>query len=579
MGNCSQFIHGGFSIYKVGNISGGNNSDTVFYGLIDTPNQLASYQPYGNVAGNRSFNGFVNGVLELEADEAVFIKCFIFTPENTQFPISNFSFTSVNVHKLEVFEQTVFSPSLVKSGRIHEVLNKQLEIILDKVAPLKSDFFGTEDLGYDEDGPACDHFIIPGLMLRGFEGKPFNLSTKDWFTSLDGIFCLAMSCERDEDDNEFVRLEPMEYFFRNTLLMKLTVISKYHRKPATDLLFNELEFGFKKYPQDGQADSLEDFHTKKVFGVTPLTRIKHALKVTIDWILSGYYIEYTRREGFAVRPKDTYETDADTFLVSGKAANAYGDLELEFNADDNYIDVIGEIVALVEGDTFQIVLGTGGVINGTYVVASIDIPYAYDRTRIYTISDIPTTGSGTGTLNVIESERYQAKRDEDFDQVQNVAFVKSVYNLEHHIKRIFLRWAKYFQSGWSMYIRDEEEANVRFTSGANNDSVNTTLKSTATLYGDNPRQKRYDDIGEGRTTMEKPLFAKDLIEFEAPLTWTAFNYLRYAFEGRSPDGRDYGYLSWISPRGKIEKGFIQSMKFSPTKQTCKFTVIEKYEDA
>lgn len=99
----------------------------------------------------------------------------------------------------------------------------------------------------------------------------------------------------------------------------------------------------------------------------------------------------------------------------------------------------------------------------------------------------------------------------------------------------------------------------------------------ACRYGDTLRLDRFDAGTDSLNGMDVPLFDKDMIEFDAPLTWTTVNYIRKAFEGRNPDGRDYGYIQITNPFGEIERGYVTSMKFNPNKQMCKFTLIKKYD--
>lgn len=570
----------GISIYKIPNISGGASGNIP---LSTTFHQVTAYRSFGNVGGTKHFSGVASGIIELKADEAIFIKAWVFNDFVDEFSVSGFSFTDTDTSFLEVQEQTVYQPSLIRAPRLHEVLNRQLEIILDTASPLKSDFFGRQDLGYTADGCAANHFAMDGKMIRAFPDRTFNSSLKDLFEPLDGVFNLGMSVERDEDDVETVRVEPMEYFFRDVLLMDLQVISDYVKRPADGYLFNELKFGFEKYPRDNQEDSLDDFHTRMSY-VTPLRKVRNKLEVIIKAILSGNYIEYTRQQAFEVNPTNAYETDEDLFLISARQADGSGEaLAITFDADAGTITV-NKVLALVPGDYLQITGATGDIADGIYPVDAVDINFTFTEMTL-SVEDLPGSGSGTGSASVTDVDgnpvsRFQAKRDEDFEYVEGVNFARSVYNLEHHIKRIVLRWAKMFQAGWAFLIGtpgDWSGQGLDFAEGANNTKVITRLRQEANCkYGDGRRVSRADAFFVDVNDMDHPVFTGNEIQFKAPLTWTAFNQIRKAFEGRHPEGRNYGYFQFKNPNGEIERGYVFGLEFNPNTQMCSFTLMEKF---
>lgn len=573
MGNTSQFIKAGVSVYKRSNISGGGNGD--FPPIAQTAGNVnvVYSEDCGNVASVQTIVAQANGVIELGADEAVFIKAWVFTPGNTLFPISNFQWLNLGDHYLFANEQTITKSSLATVPMIHEAVNRQLELILDTTTPLRSNFLGRIDLGYAANGCAAYHTLASGLMVRNFKNRAFNMSANQWFSSLSKIFCMGLSCERDNDNNEFIRFEPLEYFFRNVLLLRFDTISKYEKKPALQYLDNEMKFAFSKFPQNDQADSLEDWMTEMNY-IMPSATTNGKMDQTIDFLLSAYYLEYTRLQGFAIKPTNSYETDANIFMVSTAEGSQYNGKNIVFDQVNNKITIM-DIVAIVQGEQFTIAGATGGVTNGMYVANSIEIPYAYDRTIITVTGPLATNGAGTGNVSVAPN-RLKAKRNEDFSSTVNVPNPKSVYNLEHHLGRIMLRWAKVFNAG--MYRQYDTANGINFVAGRNNTNIYTVLRDEVTC--------RYGSVREGvadsgnfvaRTNLQVSLFKANIITFEAPLTWETLNILRMAFEGRHPEGKDYGYFEWPNLNGVTEKGFILSLGFKPTTQMVKAQFIEKYD--
>lgn len=589
MGNTSAELFAGVAIYKKSQIATGPNDGDLFVPLDSL--HISHYASFGNVAGDKQFVAFLSGTIDLLADEAIFIKAFFYQSNTSAFDITNFKFIQTDTFTMEVNEQTVYSPTLISAPRIHDVVNRQLEIILDTVNPLKSDFLGRIDLGYAANGCASDHFAMDGKIIRQFADRAFSLSAKDHYNSLDGLFNMGMSVERDANEVESVRLEEMPYFFRDALLIDIKVIAGYVKRPASDYLFSEINCKFKKYPRDNQQDSIEDFHTMMNY-ITPLKRIKNKLQIDIEAILSGYYIEYTRQQAFNTNPTNAYETDEDLFLISAKAGDAVhvgADITFDQAAGTIRID---KIIPIVTGDYLNIANATGGVTNGLYEVTRVDVSFFFDHMVLTVAEALATDGAGTGDATISDElgaavERYQAKRDEDFEAasggipgvITGVPFPKSVYNLEHHIKRIVLRWAKMFQAGWDFLFVDPALGDgITFNEGANNTGVITELKeAVACKYGSTEELTAADAFFQSITSMDRPIFGKDEVEFKAPLTWDAFNYIRKAYEGRNPDGKDYGYLQWRNPDGIIERGYNLGMKFNPNTQICTFNLILKYD--
>lgn len=526
-------------------------------------------QPLGIVGNTYHLDFILSGELILTGDDSHALIISVLVPINESFTtISDFAFEDVNAFYMNVREKTVFESSKIKVVKIFEALNRQLEIITNVPNVLKSNFFGRTDLGYTSNGCGSNHFLFNGLMCRGFDDRSFNMSTKENFNSTNGIWCMGMSIERDNFNNEFVRWEPLEYFFRPVRLMTLKIISDYSERPASQYIFNELEFGFKKFPTNNQADSLQDWMTRLEM-LTPLKVVKNKLSKVIDWILSSYYIEYTRQEAFRTNPVNTYETDNDTFMVE-HADSVSQRVGIPINIVDQKI-VINEILPIVDGD--EIVISGTTSNDGTYIIDDIEIPFLYNQIFITITTPLLLTDEVNASATITFPETTPAKRNEGFTTIQGIDFKESVYNLNHHLKRIMLRWAKVFQSGWAFYVKDAVvfQYFCKFVAMPNNKMVVT--KTTDTCQEDRDVADRAD---EDILAMDRPMFGNNIFEFNAPLTWDSVTYLRKCFEGRSPDNKNYGYISFLKKNGEIGHGYILQQKFNPVKQMCKFTLIEKY---
>jgi hypothetical protein len=511
----------------------------------------------------------ISGEIDMIGDDALFVTILIGLEGSVALPpIANFRFINVDGWSMNILEKTVFSSSKVQGVRIFELLNRQLEIVTDKTNVLKSNFFGRTDLGYPENGCGYNHYVLNGLMVRGFNDRAFPWSTKEWMNALMALWCMGMSVERDNDNNEWVRFEPLEYFFRPVRLMTLNTVSDFDEEMADEYIFNELSIRFKKYPQDNQADSLNDWMTEFSF-VGPLQLVANKFEKNIDILLSSYYLEYTRREGFNVNPTNSYETDNDAFMIS--CLDAVSQMTgIRIDSVDGKIIVYG-IVPIIPGDTFTIAGGTP--IDGNYTADNVEIPFAFNQTVITISNDPPISDSSTLSATISFAEVVRAKRTEGFSSVTGIDFSASVYNLEHHLKRILLRWAKYFQSGWAPYVRQNEPLKYfsQFVEGKNNMNLRTVSTNPCDAQGEID-----DDAWMNSADLDKPLFGDCKYTFKAPMTWDAINYIRKCFEGRSPDNKNYGYIRFLGPDSVYLEGYILEMKFNPVSQQCTFTLIQKY---
>lgn len=555
-----QQIYTRVGVTWLGNVSGvpvskGAFGDLQFHGLF--PKHVVVNTPD------------ISGEFDMVADDALFIDIFIGMENDIETPpIENIRFIGVDNWSMQLLEKTVFEPSKIQGVRIFEMINRQLEIVTDVMNPLKSNFFGRIDLGYPENGCGANHYAMSGLMVRGFNDRAFPMSAKDWANDYINLWCMGMSIERDNSGGEFVRFEPLEYFFRPVRLMTLNTVSDYEEEMAEDYIFNELELRFKKYPQDNQQDSLNDWMTKFNF-VGPLKLVASKFQKQIESLLSSYYLEYTRREGFAVNPTNSYETDDDSFLIS--CLDAITQLTgVQIDSVDGQI-IIYSIVPVIPGDTFTISGGTP--IDGDYTVETVEIPFEYNRTIITIPNDPPISDSSTISATISFPEVIQARRTEGFSSVTGIDFSASAYNLEHHLKRILLRWAKYFQAGWAPYVRQNEPLLYfsKFVDGKNNMNLRTVSTNPCDAQGEID-----DDAWMNISDLDKPLFGDTKYTFKAPMTWDAINYIRKCFEGRSPDNKNYGYLRFLGPDSVYLEGYILEMKFNPVTQNCSFTLIEKY---
>ncbi len=526
----------------------------------------------------------VEGGFVLGNDEAVFLKVYLLANELVEIPINASAWLNPEIWIMEIEESTVVKPVTKQVYPIHELLNRQLEIITDKIGILKSDFFGRVDLGYAANGCGSNYGAISGEQLRGF-AKPMNLSASNWVRSLGTLFCLGASLERDNNNNEFFRVEPLPYFFRNVELFYFPIITQYGEESANDFIFNELEFGYTKFLNNNQPGSRRDFMNKKQY-LTSFKKVQNKLIKTVDWILSSQYINLTLQQNIVDNPDNAYETDKDIFLVHHQAepvTNFTKAVQIEFIAATKTIVISDTSIPIKEGDIITI----NGTDNNdgpkTIVTLDMAVPFwAYIEVTEALVDEVqPNT-------NIDFTARYVPKHDEDFESVIGVNPTTGVLdnereaatnlNLRHHVKRIAQRWSKFFMTN--------EPTEIKFIAGNSNDTLETALALDAECQNLETSNNPLATVKDASTDAadpapvpsgiwDKPLFGKNIFNYSAPISWDVWNELRKAFEGRHPDGKDYGYFSFLDPDQVVKKGYLLNAKFDPEKQMCKLQLIEK----
>src|SRR5258706_550015 len=581
-------IHAGIKIYKKSLISTGVTDD-----LSTNLPQTTDY-----FSSDHTFNGTINAdyhvidnfdiVVELKDDEALFIKLYI-TPSHflhlTLFPPITDKITVFwelpNDWKMDVINNDFIAPTTYQSYKIFDVLKRMLELVTDKVETFKSDFF--------EIGCGRDHFLNSGKQLRSVPSATLPLSVKDVIMSCDTLWNMGGSFERDDLGNEWFRLEPMPYFFRDIEVLKLDVISNYQKSPALEFQFNELEFGMKKYPQGNEPGSANDFMTKFNFS-NPIKNFKQKLSKICQFLLSPYYINYAIQNSFDKNSTKQFETDNDIFMISHKE-NPQTDFtaslfeQIIFRASDDAI-IVGQGLPIVKGDTIII----SGSASNNFTLKANKVIWSNENGGV--ITTILTNGALVDEVSVAAtltfSEKWIPKRDEQFDTIENVESSPTTYNLQHHIKIIFKRWSNYFLTG-VVFVKDNftdvtADATLKYLSASNNKMVKTKLKVTEACqtpmspvyFGANGPTEDIDSSDETAPKLNYPIFGKSYFSYDTPLNWDTLNLLRRAYEGRDLLGNNYGYIKFLNPYGVYEKGFPIDFHFNPIDQTVKIKLIEKY---
>lgn len=211
-----------------------------------------------------------------------------------------------------------FTPSSEVNGiLIFESIGRLLNSITGYSNVLVSDFFGRISNGYSVDGCGSRNVITNGFQLRKFiENKGIEVSLKTIMESLSSIYCLGMAYEKDDAGNELMRFERREFFYRDKEILFIEYASEYQEETAQDLVFNNIEIGYEKYPDEGEQ-ILDEFNTVHEY-TSPIRRHDNKFSQVSKLVASGYAIELTRRERYSSEGvnKTSTKYDDDCFIVA-----------------------------------------------------------------------------------------------------------------------------------------------------------------------------------------------------------------------------------------------------------------------
>ncbi|MBB4107753.1 hypothetical protein [Pedobacter zeae] len=233
----------------------------------------------------------------------------------------NWSSDKIGTHMLKQIVKmegrTESKPSTTEAYLIHEVGDRIVKSISDNKGYIKSNLLGRPDIGYSAMGQSAKMAVTGGYQIRNFskEKRPVIVSLKDFIESLNAMRCIGAAYEMDSEGNYYYRIERFDYFYRDVEIMTITnSVRDYYEEMDLDFVFNEVEIGYNKYPED-EVTTLDEFNTKHSY-ITPIASYKKKLSQLSKFIASGYAIELTRRKKFADTEMDSWKYDEDNFVIT-----------------------------------------------------------------------------------------------------------------------------------------------------------------------------------------------------------------------------------------------------------------------
>ena len=437
---------------------------------------------------------------------------------------------------------------------VNEALSRITEVYTADCLRVKSDYFGrTDSQPYESEQTGCAGLecLTSGLKIRNAlmqDGLPARmfLSMKDAFDGLNAIHNIGMGVELDEirgGDSQWLRVEPIEYFYKNDVILELEGIAELKREFDTTKVFSTAKIGYDKWETES-VNGLNDVFGNREYR-TSLKQIRNEYTRLCNFIASDYAIEVTRR-AFGDTTKD-WRYDNNTFIICLK--NDYTGT-VSFNASTKIINLLSGITQteIQVGDTLVV---TGTLSNdGTYTVTNVA-----NNGLTITVAESLTNETVFDTCHIEDITRplqYYPEQN-NVDSSSNILYPETCLNLRITPARNAIRHLKSIFQSYTNY----SNGRLIFTSGNGNFIARINLNDGDCILEGNNVSEDGDLYAEMLTdvSVAAPIYKPEKIIFEYPITWEQYLLIR-----ENP----YGLIGYQCGSGDIEYGWIEDFQLKPT---------------
>jgi hypothetical protein len=238
----------------------------------------------------------------------------------------------------------------VQTTLVHEAFARIGQKITGGNNPFYSTLFGrqnSEPRSYTFNGEDSLLAITNGANIRGFPMtsrvtstepiSPLSISLKDLFSAVSMKRPIGMGIEAINGEKVF-RIEELKYFFDTRIVLTIDNATEIEEEFNTDLIDNELEFGYTKFESDDILNGFSDYNTKS-FWANAITTVKSALRKISKYSASNALINKARSVELSRENKPTTNTKYDdiNFLID-VVDNRNSNAVLNPNADQGTTD-------------------------------------------------------------------------------------------------------------------------------------------------------------------------------------------------------------------------------------------------
>ncbi len=242
--------------------------------------------------------------------------------------VDSFESSSVSITastgNIKLTESSLTAASTAKAFAIFEAGARIAQSITNSTDAFRSDYFGrvdAEPFAADENGCASFTALTNGYQIRQFpladsgttpnliHGRPIYTSLKDYFESLSAIHNLGLGIE----DGQYIRIEPIEYFYNTEVLFQIPNIKNYKIRTADEFYVNGFEVGYDKWETE-DVNGLDEVNTKREY-TTLLKKTGTKVSKLSKYIASPYALELTRRKQYLGTSTQDSKYDQENFVI------------------------------------------------------------------------------------------------------------------------------------------------------------------------------------------------------------------------------------------------------------------------
>jgi hypothetical protein len=285
---------------------------------INTPGSYVQILHQSLGTANTPFN--ISGTINITLNPGDKLYLYLFINLLNSNTYTSFVITEDADCFFDISLHSLCDPSPAKTYLIHESGSRILENITNNQLRFRSDYYGRTDsqpYNYTADGCGGLRTLSNGLQIRqavlqdGSVPKVFT-SFKDFIESLNAIDCIGYGLEGND-----VRVEPVEYFYNNTVIFVADGVDGYEKPIRTDRVYKTFIFGYDKYETES-TNGLDAIHTKREYRLQ-ISSVDNKLEKLSKIIADGYAIEVTRRK---FGKTEDWRYDQNIFMLCLKRAGS-----------------------------------------------------------------------------------------------------------------------------------------------------------------------------------------------------------------------------------------------------------------
>jgi hypothetical protein len=521
-----------------------------------------------SATGTDTFDQANTVAITLEAGDFIYWGIRFNTTRNSQ--ISNCDITFDPGTFFKITTAATCENTDAQTSLINEAGARIVESITDSCMTFKSDYYGRTDsqpYASTSDGCGSLRVITNGLKIRNAENSNHFISMFDFFQGLRGIDNIGIGVEPNTVTGfgEWVRMEPVEYFYQNSQLLQLPSIPEATAKQDPTMAWSQVAIGYQRWEVE-KINGLNEFNSNKQFR-TSLSTINNQLDALSPFVAGGLPIEVTRQQSFATSGAADTSYDNETFIICTTREAAY---EVTFNAAGNYM----EFETSGNGSEFLVASITiaGSVNNnGTRTILSTSIITNPGQRVIIQITfnggvTVDEVATGVTFPGIVSTGMFVEK-----DNITSPANIYSPATTYNWRIRPFYNLMRWFKSVAHCYVNlSNTTSKLLFTSGTGNYIAEGRLNIPDgcalenKVLAENDNLSNQDFIAAGNLPIYKP----ETVQFTYPLSIADYVMIK---------NNPYKYIEFQCGNGNFEKGYIKSVDYKPVAGEAVFTLLKRWQ--